>query len=115
MPSALEFQAIDRDTLILKIYSSLESDKFDGIKCIPVKFLPVKFNSDTCLHGAGCADVHIVGTGHYADGFWWYIIYPYSGQWPLCGRVLLVPVCLHPFPLFRSLPEGENVFRTLRI
>ena len=28
---------------------------------------------------------------------------PCSGHWPLCGWVLLVPVCLHPFPLFRML------------
>ena len=26
-------------------------------------------NEDTCLHGDGCADVCIVGTDHYADGF----------------------------------------------
>ena len=34
--------------------------------------------------------VHIVGTCHYVDGF------------------LLVPVCLHPFPLFRFLPEASS-------
>ena len=64
-------------------------------------------NSDTCLHGGGCADIHIVGTGHYADGFYWHIGL-YSGQWPLGGRVLLVPVYLHLFPLFRSLPEASS-------
>ena len=26
-------------------------------------------NSDTCRHGGCCSDVHIVGTGHYVDGF----------------------------------------------
>ena len=64
-------------------------------------------DEDTCLHGGCCADVHIVGTGHYAVGFCWHIC-PYSGHLPLSGRVLLVPVCLHPFPLFRSLPEASS-------
>ena len=26
-------------------------------------------NSDTCLHGGCCSHVHIVGSGHYVDGF----------------------------------------------
>ena len=26
-------------------------------------------NSDTSLHGGCCSDVHLVGTGHYVDGF----------------------------------------------
>ena len=26
-------------------------------------------NSDTCLHGGCCSDVHIVGTGHCVYGF----------------------------------------------
>ena len=63
-------------------------------------------NEDTCLCGGSFADVHIVGTGHYVDGFYWNI-YPYSGHWPLCRWVLLVPVGLRPFPLFRSLPEAS--------
>ena len=64
-------------------------------------------NSDTCLHGGGCADVHMVGTGHYADWFYWHIC-PFSGQWPLSGWVLLVSVCLHPLNLLRSLPEASS-------
>ena len=66
-------------------------------------------NEDSCLHGGGCADiiyVHIVGTGHYADKFAG-ILCLHSGHWALWGQVLLVPVCLHHFPLFRSV---KNVF-----
>ena len=66
-------------------------------------------NSDTCLHGGGCADIHVVGTGHYGDVFCWHIyICPYSEQWPPGERVLLVTVCLHPFPSIRSLPEASS-------
>ena len=37
----------------------------------------MSIHEDTCLHGSGCADVpadiHIVGTGHYAAEFCWHI------------------------------------------
>ena len=29
---------------------------------------------------------------------------PHNGHWPLRGQILLVPECLHPFPIFRALP-----------
>ena len=31
-----------------------------------------------------------------------------SGHWPLCGQILLVPMCLHPFPLFRVVPVPSS-------
>ena len=86
MPSELEFHRINHDKLILKIYSSLYLDTFDSIK---YPFEVSTSNSDACLHVGCCSDVHIVGTGHYVDGFTGIYIYIcvclYSGEWPLCG------------------------------
>ena len=45
----------------------------------------------------GYIDVHIVASTHYVDGFCWHMC-PHSGHWPVFPR-LLVPVCLHLFPL----------------
>ena len=47
-------------------------------------------NSDTCLHGGGYADVHIVGSGQYADRFCWFlcvcILSPYLGPYQRLAR-----------------------------
>ena len=72
MPST--FHRINHDKLILKIYSSLYLDKFDSIK---YPFEVSTSNSDACLHGGCCSDVHTVGTGHYVGGFTGIYIYIY--------------------------------------
>ena len=55
-------------------------------------------NSDTCLHGGGSADVHIVGTGHYADGFCWFlcvcIFSPYLGPYKRLAQPGILPMAV---------------------
>ena len=55
-------------------------------------------NADTCLHGWYFATiyVHIVGTGHYADGVCWFlcncILSPYLGPYQWLARPDILPL-----------------------
>ena len=57
-------------------------------------------NADTCLHGDDFADiglyVHLVGTGHYADGFCWFlcvdILFPYLGSYQWLAQPDILPL-----------------------
>ena len=50
----------------------------------------------TCLHGGGCADVHIVGTDHYSDGFCWFlcvcILSPSLGPYQRLAQPNILPL-----------------------
>ena len=54
-------------------------------------------NSDTFLHDSGCADVHMVGSGHYVDGFCWFlrvcILFPYLGPYQWLARPDILGFC----------------------
>ena len=81
MPSTLEFHRIDHGTLI---YKNILLPLIREIWWYQITFLNVSrkvsiSNSDTCLHGGCCSDFHLVGTGHYMDGFNGICLY--SGEW----------------------------------
>ena len=57
---------------------------------------PSWLEMNTCLHGGGCADVRIVGTGHYADRFCWFlcvcILFPYIGPYQRLAQPDILPL-----------------------